>query len=250
MKHILRLSVVFVSLGLAAVGLQAQTNVYWNFGSGTGTPTQLSSNVTGGVITAFNFDSGYTPAFSPTAPASTGYTGLHGAASGVHNASVEVQSFAGPINTLTDAADPSATYFEFTLAPSSGYALQTSYFELGSRSKPGGGGAGPSTLTLVASTDNFTSNFTQLGTTSVTPDGNWALASISFATTTWATDTPVTFRIYGTDGSGGIGTRNWQIDDVTLAIIAVPEPSTYATLALGLGCLGLRFVRRRPRAAA
>ena len=236
---------VFLALGMAAIGVQAQTNVYWNFGTGTGTPTQLSSNVTGGVFAAFQFDPGYTPAFGVTAPSSTGYTGLHGSPSGFHNASVEIQSFAGPINTITDAIDPSATYFQFTLAPTAGYALQASAFELGTRSKPGGGGAGPSTLTLVASTDNFASNFTQLGTATVTADGNWALASISFATTTWATDAPVTFRIYGTDGNGGIGTRNWQIDDVTFSIVAVPEPSTYATLGLGLACLGARFLRRK-----
>lgn len=249
MKHILRLSVVLVSLGMAAVGLQAQTNVYWNFSTGTGTPAQLSSNLGGGVITAFNSDSGYTPAFDVSQP-SSGYSGLNGPASGIHNASVEVQGFVGPVNSLADASNPNATYFEFTLAPNSGYALQASYFELGSRSKPGGGGAGPTTLTLVASTDNFASDFTQLGTTSVLANGTWALASISFATTTWASDTPVTFRIYGTDGTGGIGSANWRIDDVTMAIIAVPEPSTYATLALGLGCLGLRFVRRRSRAIA
>ena len=249
MRTLLRTLVVFAAFGLAALGVRAQANVYWNFASGTGDPTQLSVNVTGGTIASFHFDSGYTPDFRVTSPSSTGYTGLNGNASGLHNAAVEIQNFAGPITTLIEAADPSATYFEFTLAPTSGYSLQASYFELGTRSKPGGGGAGPSTLTFVASTDNFRSDFLQLGTASLTADGNWSLATLSFATTTWATDAPVTFRIYGTDGSGGIGTRNWQIDDVTLAIVAVPEPSTYASLGLGLGLLGVRYLRRRQRSA-
>jgi hypothetical protein len=247
MKTLLRPLTVLVFAGLSVFAPSARavvfSDTYWNFGSG-GPPAHISTNVSGGTITAFNFDGLYTPAFN-TANPSNGYSGINGN-SQVHNASVEVKNFAGPINSLADATDPTATYFEFTLAPSAGLALQASAFELGSWSKPGNG---PTTLTLVASTDNFTSNFTQLGSTTVST-GSWALASISFTTTTWATDTPVTFRIYGTDGTGGIGAATWRIDDVTFSLVAVPEPSTYASLLVGVVLLGARALRRRKSAVA
>jgi len=244
MKTLIRTLAVY---GVLAVAARAQTTVYWNFSAGTGdydVGVGLPSNITGpGVISGNNGDPGYTPAFNVAQP-SMGYSGLQGLASGTYNASIEVQGFVGPINSLADAINPTATYFEFSLAPSAGYALQASAFELGSRSKPGGGGAGPTTLTLVASTDSFASNFTQLGTTTVST-GSWALATILFSTTTWAVDSPVTFRIYGTDGTGGIGAANWRIDDVTLGVVAVPEPPTYAAMLLGGALLGLRAWRRR-----
>ena len=91
---------------------------------------------------------------------------------------------------------------------------------------------------------------TILGTTTLTANSNWALYSLPMSTTTWAVDAPVTFRIYGTDGTGGLVTPNWRIDDVTLSVVAVPEPSTYATLFLGVVLLGTRALRRRKTAVA
>src|ERR1019366_9265220 len=89
MKAFIRLVAVFVFLGVAA---HAQTTIYWNFSTGTGSPNSLSANVSGAVIAGQNGDPGYTPAFDTVKP-SSGYPG----ASGLHNASIEVNSVAGPV---------------------------------------------------------------------------------------------------------------------------------------------------------
>jgi len=200
-------------------------------------------------MSAFNFDALYTPAFNTTNHSNPGdylpAVAINGQ-SLAHNASVEVQNFAGPINSLVDAANPSATYFELTLTPAAGLQLSATAFELGSRSETG---VGPTTLTLVGSTDGFASNFTQLGTMSLTANSTWSLYSMSVSYSA-PIDTPVTFRIYGTDGVGGSALPNWRIDDVTFSVVAVPEPSTYATLFIGVVLLGAQALRRRKFAVA
>lgn len=235
MKAIIRLSALFVLFGVAA---HAQTTIYWNFSTGTGSPNSLSANLSGAVIAGQNGDPGYTPAFDTVNP-SGGYSG----ASGIHNASIEVNSVAGPV-TLANLN--TATYFEFTVAPDPGYSLQATDFQLGFRSKSANG---PNTLTLVASTDGFTT-FSTLGTAALAANNNWALVTLSSFSYSAAIDVPITFRIYGTDGSGGLPVSNWRIDDVTLGIVAVPEPSTYASLLVGGVLLGARALRRRKSAVA
>ena len=235
MKAFIRLVAVFVFLGVAA---HAQTTIYWNFSTGTGSPNSLSANVSGAVIAGQNGDPLYTPAFDTVNP-SGGYSG----ASGLHNASIEVNSVAGPV-TLANLG--TATYFEFTVAPDPGYSLQATDFQLGSRSKSANG---PTTLTLVASTDGF-ATFSTLGTAALAPNNNWTLVTLSSFSYSAAIDVPITFRIYGTDGSGGLPVSNWRIDDVTLGIVAVPEPSTYASLLVGGVLLGARALRRRKSAVA
>ncbi|MEO6875811.1 MAG: PEP-CTERM sorting domain-containing protein [Opitutaceae bacterium] len=251
MKPFSRTLALFAGLVVFAVAARAVgiTDMYWRFGTagGSGLPFHSSDNVTGGVMAANQFDVLYAPAFDSVNP-SAGYSGLNGISRN-HNASVEVKNFAGPITSFADTFNPTATYFEFTLTPASGMKLQATAFELGSRSETG---VGPTTLTLVASSDGFATafNLTILGTTTLTANSNWALYNVPMSPTTWGFDTPVTFRIYGTDGTGGLLTPNWRIDDVTLSLVAVPEPSTYATLLGGLLLLGARALRRRKPAVA
>ena len=47
------------------------------------------------------------------------------------------------------------------------------------------------------------------------------------------------------DGTGGTASSTWRIDDVTLQLVAVPEPSTWAMLAIGLVALGAAARRRK-----
>lgn len=245
MKPFLRLlTVCVVAVATSATARATLYDTYWNFGSN---PTHLSTNVTGGVMTFGHNDPLFTPTMNDTGNPSNGYTGFNGPASGVHNAVIEVQNFAGPITNLADANDPSATYFEFTLAPSAGLQLVATDFELGSRSKLA---FGPTTLTLAASTDGFSSDISILGTTTLVANNGWALYNLSSFAYSAPIDTPVTFRIYGTDGTSGPASFNWRIDDVTMHVVAVPEPSTWATLFLGVVCLGTGALRRRKRAVA
>jgi hypothetical protein len=245
MQAFLRLLVVSAVAGAASLTARAVlSDTYWDFGSN---PKHLSANVTGGVMAAGHFDPLFTPVMNDMGNPSTGYTGFNGAASGVHNAVVETQGFAGPITDLADANNASATYFQFTLAPNAGLNLVATDFELGSR---GTTGFGPTTLTLAASTDGFASNISILGSMSLVANNSWALYNLTSFSYSAPIDTPVTFRIFGTDGTGGLASSNWRIDDVTLQIVAVPEPSTCATLFFGVVLLSARALRRRKRAVA
>jgi hypothetical protein len=246
MKTFLRLLAVSAAVGAFSISARATiyADTYWNFGSN---PAHVSTNVTGGVMSAGHADPLFNTVMNDTGSPSSGYTGFNGTASGVHSALVEVQSFAGPITSLTDALNPAATYFEFTLTPNPGLQLVATDFQLASRGRTG---FGPTTLTLTASIDGFASDITILGSMSLVANSTWALYNLSSFSYTAPTDTAVTFRIYGTDGIGGLAQSNWRIDDVTLQVVAVPEPSTYATLFLGFVLLGARALRRRKTAVA
>lgn len=237
MKTLLRSLAVFCVLSVAARAVVL--DVYWNFACGDGDYTgSLPSNIAGpGIIAGINQFTGNNPLFN-SVNSSSGYSGSHGAASGIHNASIAV------VGGALDMAN--STYFEFTLAPSAGYQLKATSFELGSRSTA----AGPTTLTLFASTDGF-STFSTLGSPmTVAADSTWNLVTFSGVSYTAALDTPVTFRLYGTDGAGGSIVSNWRIDDVALGVVAVPEPPTYAAMLVGVVLMGARALRRRKSAVA
>ena len=230
MKTLLRSLAVFCVLSVTARA--TLIDIDWNFGGGSGAPASIDPTITGGVIAGINQYVGNTPLFNSVNP-SFGYSG----ASGVHNASIAV------VGGALDMAN--STYFEFTIAPTSGLALEATTFQVGSRSSL----TGPTTLSLFASTDGFTTS-TLLGTTAVANDSTWALASIASFSYTAAVDTPITFRLYGTDGTGGTSISNWRIDDAELGVVAVPEPPTYAAMLVGVVLMGARALRRRKSAVA
>ena len=222
MNAMLRSLAVFVVLAIAA---RSQTAVYWNFSGGSGAPLSLSANVTVPVdLFGNNEQPGNNPLFNSVS-SSFGYSGINGPSSGVHNASIGVVT--GPLDPVT------STYFEFTIAPASGYSLTATDLQVGTWSNL----KGPQTLTLLASIDSVTA----LPTTST-----WTLVTLSSFSYLAATDVPITFRLYGSDGIGGVTTSNWRIDDLTFGITAaVPEPSTSAMLLVGGLLLGARVLRRR-----
>lgn len=203
----------------------AQT-VVWNFSAGTGTPASLPTNITGGAITATNLSGTGSLAFNSTS-GSTGYTG----ASGGNNAAVAART--GALSTST------SSYFEFTLAPATGHALSATSLTLGTRSTS----TGPSTLTLYSSVDGFT---TALGSASASTNSTWSSVTLTSFSVTAATDTNVTFRLFGSGGSGTVSGANWRIDDLSLSASAsaIPEPSTYA-LTIGAAALGAAAWQRR-----
>ncbi len=231
MNAMLRSLAVFVVLAIAA---RSQTAVYWNFSGGSGAPLSLSANVTVPVdLFGNNEQPGNNPLFNSVS-SSFGYSGINGPSSGVHNASIGVVT--GPLDPVT------STYFEFTIAPASGYSLTATDLQVGTWSNL----KGPQTLTLLASIDSFTT-FTTLGSVTALPTtSTWTLVTLSSFSYLAATDVPITFRLYGSDGIGGVTTSNWRIDDLTFGITAaVPEPSTSAMLLVGGLLLGARVLRRR-----
>jgi hypothetical protein len=204
----------------------ARAQVVWNFTAGTGAPSSLSSDITGGTITASNLSSG-SLAFNSTS-ASSGYSG----ATGGNNASVTAKT--GALATAT------STYFEFTLTPASGNSISATALSLGSRST----GSGPTTLSLYSSVDNYTS---LLGSVSVSANSSWASVTLSAFSVSGATNTAITFRLFGSGGSGTVGSGNWRIDDMSLSASAIPEPSTYAVFFGAFALAGAVWKRRQKR---
>jgi hypothetical protein len=231
MKTLIRTLAVF---GMLALASRAQVvDAYWNFNggeSGSDSPASLPANITGGSMGWGNEYSESNPGFNSSHNSAERYSG----ASGGHNANIAIT---GGSSLNID----SSTYFEFTLTPDSGFQLSATSFKLGSFSDEDG----PTKLTLLASTDCF-STYTTLGSpVTVSADGSWHLVAFSEISKTWTVDTPVTFRLYGYNGDGGNHNSNWRIDDVTFGVVAVPEPPTYAAMLVGVALLGLRTWRRR-----
>jgi hypothetical protein len=191
--------------GLLALVSAARAQAKWNFDSTLPTnadPTSLPANITGGTITAINA----TLAINTTSGSTGAYTG----ASGGNSASAG--AVAGALNLA------SSSYFSFSLATSGGNRLFASGLSIGSRST----GTGPTTLTLYSSADNFTS---PLATTSASANSSWALMTFPAFSVFGPTNGSLTFRIYGSGGSGS-GAGNWRIDDLSLAVVAgAPGPA-------------------------
>jgi len=122
--------------------------------------------------------------------------------------------------------------------------LQVDSFEVGSFSTA----TGPTKLTLLSNADGYT---TPLWTGTTTNNSTWSLVTGTWnLSLTAPVDASVTFRLYGWNGTGGDNNVNWRIDDVTLGVVAVPEPPTYAAMLVGVALLGVRALRRRKSPSA
>lgn len=135
---------------------------------------------------------------------------------------------------------PGTNYFEFTLTPSAGHEFSLTSISLGYRVT----GTGPTAFAVRSSADAYATSLTN---SSIINDSAWhssGTLSINLSSLTTAT----TFRIYGSGASSGSGT--FRLDDVSLggvvALAAVPEPSTYATIVGAIVFAGV-VVRRRSK---
>ncbi len=193
--------------GVLTVNPPPPSTVFWNFGTAaalSADPTSgLTADITGGTVTQVN-NNGTTPLLT-TVSASTG--GLSG------GGNAGAATINGALNKAT------STYFQFTLAPSTGKRLLATGLSFGSRST----NTGPSAYTVFTSVDNFT---TPVASGALTVIGNpWVTYTTAFTTVTGNTGTPITFRLYGYNGTGATGsTAVWRIDDVKLTINAVFPP--------------------------
>lgn len=208
--------------------------VYWNCSS-AGSPS-ISGLDAGGITSAVFADpavnqSGTSVALIDSSSASSGYSG----ASGGNN--FEAKTKTG------DLSVDSSTYFLVTLTPASGYAIRLDSISFGSRSTS----TGPTSLTFYSSIDNYAS---AIGSKAVSANSTWALVGTTFGGSppTGPVDTAVLFRIYGSGGSGTFTSANWRIDDISLSVTAVPEPTTSAVVFFGFlfgGAHLWRLLRRQ-----
>ena len=180
----------------------------WNFT--TASPSTTISNLTIGDLTQGN-NNGTTILINGTS-ASSVYTG----ASGGNNAGAASRT--GSLNT---GASGSA-YFQFTLTPANGYNFTLTGISFGSR----GTSTGPQAYSLRSSLDSYAADIT---TGSLLANSTWALKSnTGLNLNGQGNANPVTFRLYGYNGSGSpsANTANWRIDDLTLTVTVSNAPSS------------------------
>jgi len=196
----------------------SEAQIAWNFTAGTATPSATVANVTTSDLVQGNNNG--TTTFITSTSASSGYTG----ASGTNNAGLAART--GVINT---AAGGSA-YVEFTLTPDAGYNVTLTAISFGTRSTA----TAPQAYTLRSSLDNYVAD---VATGTISNNSIWTLKSNSSLSVTNTTGNPITFRLYGYNGSGSAssGTANWRIDDITLTVSVNSSISSNANLSnLGL----------------
>lgn len=132
----------------------------------------------------------------------------------------------------------------FTLEPTAGYALDLSSMSLRmSRSS-----TGPSSIAIGLFVDGVSQQ-----TSSVSTITSQSVTTSSFDTLTFDFNDltnivgTAELRIYGWDAGGSVGTL--RLDNITLtgsvSVSAVPEPSTYATMAGAASLAGAMWWRRR-----
>ncbi len=198
-----------------AVSDAAPSSIYWDFA--TASPTSgIPAGATGGTVTQHNNNG--TTTLITTVSVSSGYTGV----SGTFNAGA-----AARIGALNTSASGSA-YFEFTFTPDAGRQFVATGISFGSRSTS----TGPQAYTILSSVNGFTA---PIATGTFANDSVWRLITPAFAGATGAPGAPVTFRLYGHNGTGspGTNTANWRIDDVrlTAGLLALPPvPPTFVSV--------------------
>jgi hypothetical protein len=215
---------IFVILSLLAGSLRcaAQSIVSFTFGASGSPTTSASSTATNVSASVFSGNLG-SPTLTSSSPQSTTAGG-----SGANY-------FTASYFRSTDN-----NYFEFTVTPANGYQVtlsSVSFYYLATSS-------GPTSSSFQSNANSYGSNLANFSLTRAGSSpgvSDWHLANSSVSLTF---SSPTTFRITGTGASAYNG--SFKIDDVTLSgsVSAVPEPSTYATIA-GAAAFGAAAWKRR-----
>lgn len=194
----LNLQKILLSISLLFTGdIVLCQSIRWDFDKADSLANVMPGNIT---VSKFRHGNvhGSAQLFN-TSSASSGYAG----ASGNYNASLA---------TVAGALDPEmSSYFEFTFSPESGYSFSVNSIQFGSRSTS----TGPASYSFRCSIDNYASDIVS----GIFPvDSRWYVFSHSTIEQTEFSG-PVTFRIYGFNGSGASKTTvNWRIDDLAVGI--------------------------------
>lgn len=206
---------LFLGIALVLTG-SSFAQITWDFG----TTGNLSAYPSAGVPANVTIDSltkgnnlGTSPLLSTTSVSST-----YPSFSAAGNAGVVARI--GALDYTVNGTTGSA-YFEVTLTPAAGYALNITNISFGSRST----GTGPRKYSIRTSLDSYM--IEQAGDTINTPASSWGLRTQALAINGTA-GTPVTLRIYGYAGAGSPtpGTVNFRIDDLIItatATLAAPQ---------------------------
>jgi DNA/RNA endonuclease G (NUC1) len=188
----------------------ASNAITWNFT--TATPSSvLPAGVTGGTIAQGNNVGTSTPLLDATA-AST--TTAYATASGGNNAGLGART--GALNT----ASGGSSYYTLTLTPDAGKRLVVTGASFAARRSS----TGPQAWALYSSVDNYT---TALATGAVPSASTWVFFTPSISAVTGTLGTPITFRLYGYNGTGTYtgGSANFRMDDLSLTVAVQTAPT-------------------------
>lgn len=119
-----------------------------------------------------------------------------------------------------------STYFQITVTPSSGYAVELISLSFYSRSTT----TGPADISLFSSLDDFSS---AIGSFSGQNNNSWVLRTINGQGLLGGLGESVTFRISGSSASSTGTVANWRLDDISFNLTAVPVPEP-TQVALGV----------------
>ncbi len=209
----LSLVIVFLCL-LPSLHSFSQTTVVWNFGNNTSDSTSLPTspaitNLTVSRVTRGNNNGTTAPQYISNTTQSSGYSG----ASAGNNVSVASRTGALIIGS------GGSSYLEFTLTPDSGYVAAISQVSFGARTTT----SGPKEFTIRYNLDGYT---TDLATSVVSNTSAWSFRNPVTTVVTTAPGIPVTYRIYGYNGTGSAaqGVSNCKVDDITVEV-SIGRPS-------------------------
>lgn len=136
---------------------------------------------------------------------------------GANTFALQTATGAGSINAgmicKISVIDPAiSTYVEMTITPVAGQIIKLDAIRFANRSTS----TGPQVLNFRSSADNFASN---IATLPVSNGAIWQQFDVALGGVNAGASTPITLRIYGTNGSGTVGTgANWRIDDIKLCM--------------------------------
>ena len=206
-------------------GVTNTFTAYYNFGTASGdanTTTTSGGGITFGAVSQGN-NFGSTTMLSTTSAGVTNppvYTGVSG-------------QFNAQAAAYTGVLSNGSTYFEFSLTADTDYQLSLTNFTFGTRAT----GTGPQLATLLSSIDGYT---TALATNAIANNSAWALIAPNVVASAQTNGT-VTFRIYGSAGTGSptSGSANWRIDDLNLYGISISNIYT-TNAASGSGTVGIQ----------
>lgn len=200
-----------VTVSLSGTGAEPQ--IYWDFASATPTVDAIAHVSTSDL--GRGQDNNTNGNLTNSTSASSGYPG----ASGDNNAAVSAFPAAFNIGT--------SSYFDFTITVDAGYFLELTDFNFGSRRT----NSGPLAYSVRWDVDGYD---TDLFTGTFNNNTNWALHTNDDLGIFTPIGGTVTFRIYGYDGDGGLGTAaNWRIDDLDLHGVAHEAAATYYSRGTG-----------------
>lgn len=151
-----------------------------------------------------------------TALIATANPSNYAGASGTSN--FNAASFVGALNTQT------STYFQFTITPNNAISIALTGIDFGSRSNTNG----PKAFSIRSSVDNYA---TSIASGTLTANSTWVMNSMTI--TPIATNSVVTYRIYGYNGTGSNSVvTNWRIDDLKVYLTPTSSSALSSVTAL------------------